>query len=402
MTTYREDSKIINVGPQLIGQYLKLKRWEMQQVINDIAQIWIKPANKSENYEILLPIDHTLTDYSRRISEVFSTLSIVENRSISEIYSDVTNTGSDIIRFRLQETSTSNGSISLSHGVQMVCLAEEVMKAAVNATVRPSAVYQSRYSEEVRNYLDNLQMGQTERGSYVVTVSSPIPPNVNPAFTEMKEFEVKPPFEREVSFTLAKALQALKGYVSNSIQEQSIPTMEEIIQIGISANLCEALTALTLDSNDAELSISFLWSPGWQKIDQSINDNFVFTRESTSIIKEIGRVLKENAVIEDYEAMGFVTKLEQEPHKKTGQITLTTWKDGVLRKITTVLADQYYQLSVEAHSKRLMVSVTGELIKKGKRWLLNNPRKVTILDNGDDEMLDDSEISEADPRQKKI
>lgn len=401
MITYRENEKIASLGPHLIGQYLKIHAWEMKRIINDIVQIWSKKANKTENYEIFLPIDPTLLDYSRRISEVFSTLSIVENRPISEIYSDVTNTGCDIIRFRLQEISTSNGYISLSHGVQMVRLAEEVMKAAVNATVRPSAVYQSRYSEEVRNYLDNLQMGQTERGSYVVTVSSPIPPNVNPAFTEMKEFEVDPPFEREVSSTLAKALHALKGYVSNSILEQSIPTMEEIIQVGVSANLCEALTTLTLDSNDAELSISFSWSPGWQKIDQSINNNFIFTRDSTSIIKEIGKVLKENAAIEDYEAMGFVTRLEQDPHKTHGQVTITTWKDGVLRKITTVLAENYYQLSVEAHSKRLMITVTGELVKRGKRWILNNPRKVSILDNADDEIFDDSEISEPNTWQKQ-
>jgi hypothetical protein len=60
-------------------------------------------------------------------------------------------------------------------------------------------------------YLTNVRMGQIERGSFMLTMLSPVPPALTPPQGTPTSSEAPEPYERQVVRTLIDALDALGG-----------------------------------------------------------------------------------------------------------------------------------------------------------------------------------------------
>ena len=113
------------------------------------------------------------------MAELVGILATKENRSQLEVLSDLQTAGSDVIRVRFRHASSNDGSISLDQGEALVENAREMMLAGACAAVQPKPYYLRRRPEEANRFLRGLRMGQTERGSYVLTVYSPVSPGLH-------------------------------------------------------------------------------------------------------------------------------------------------------------------------------------------------------------------------------
>ncbi|UKP01299.1 hypothetical protein [Nostoc sp. UHCC 0870] len=84
-----KDSQILKtVNPEVIQAHLQATGWhETGRIYNDAGAIWRLKKDAAE-YEILLPLQHSLGDYAERISDILKTLEIVENRDQVEILSE--------------------------------------------------------------------------------------------------------------------------------------------------------------------------------------------------------------------------------------------------------------------------------------------------------------------------
>src|SRR5205085_1574396 len=76
--------------------------------------------------------------------------------------------------------------------------------AAACATTEARAVWHTRKPAQAVEYVRRVRIGQTERGSYVVTVVSRVSPRLNVLNEEL--FESAEPFERRAMQTLAGSL----------------------------------------------------------------------------------------------------------------------------------------------------------------------------------------------------
>lgn len=84
------DEEILKViEPQELSKYLKSHGWHEDRPFLDNATVWLKQENNCEEYEILLPNQQSLGDYTLRISEALETLEEVENRSQIAILSEL-------------------------------------------------------------------------------------------------------------------------------------------------------------------------------------------------------------------------------------------------------------------------------------------------------------------------
>jgi hypothetical protein len=110
----------------------------------------------------------------------------------------------------------------------------------------------------VKEYLKRVAMGQTERGSYILTVISPVP--ALPGAVNDVPVGHTDSFGRRVAETLARALAFLQQAAQQSRLAGDEGYVTAAIRNGVSANLCAAIVNMNKGSRDTELAISFRWS----------------------------------------------------------------------------------------------------------------------------------------------
>ena len=145
------------------------------------------------------------------MGDVLRTLSMIEQRSEVEIFADLTTISADVIRVRASEPENADGTVSLVEGVMLVREAMDMMAAAACATVAPKPLYRARRPQEAADYLSGLRLGQTERGSFVVTILSRVTPSLSAPSAAHEELFLEEPFERRVSYKLVESLAAALG-----------------------------------------------------------------------------------------------------------------------------------------------------------------------------------------------
>ena len=178
-----------------------------------MARTWLWTLENGSCLDVVVPADRTIRDFRRRIAETLQTLEAIEQRSQLEILADIQQASADIVRWRWIEDNSEDGTIPLESGQQFIAQVLSQLLAAACSAVYPRQFFASRKPARATEYLRQARLGQSDRGSYVVTVHSPVPPLITMAgFQEESE-----PFERRVALTLANALQVLRHFAAEAV-----------------------------------------------------------------------------------------------------------------------------------------------------------------------------------------
>ena len=206
-------------------------------------------------------------------------------------------------------------------------------------------------------------MGQTERGSYVLTILSPVAPALASESELPLDLEPPEPFERRVTRTLAEGLAALEHGARQAAASGGMSAFEQAVRFGVSANLCDAVAGLAAVSPAEGLEVQIAWSRARPQA-SSVPSRVFLGSDSIPLIVEAARLFKDTARVEDIEVQGFVTRLARRPQDDPGEITLEGLVDGELRRIAVQLAGEAYSRAVQAHEQRQRVVCAGDLVKE--------------------------------------
>ena len=232
----RESEGIARLSLVDVRAYLISQGWQATGRYGIVATIFEKEAN-GRKYEILLPLKEELGDFSSRMRDIVAILSEVEQRHSSGVYIDLLKSGFDIVRLRAPN-SDETGTIEFEHGVALYQQARNMIAAAANAAVKTRGVFGGNSPDRVKDYVSTLRLGQTEVGSYVLTVLSPVPPALKSEqlqmFPEIATDEV--PFSRSVTRMLDHSLSVAKQAVSEASATGSLNPFDNAIADGDSAN----------------------------------------------------------------------------------------------------------------------------------------------------------------------
>jgi hypothetical protein len=365
-----------------VRSYLTSQGWHPKGRYGTVATIFVNTDRDGREVEILLPIRAELGDYAARMGDVVETLSEVERRPQLLVFADLIKSGFDVLRFRAVEADDA-GTIALEQGVGLYDHARDLMAAAANATVKPRRVYRSRRGvfDQARDYLQQLRLGQTEVGSYVLTVLSPVPPALETEqaalFPELGIAEE--PFPRLVTRTLDRALRATKTAVSEAAATGKLDPFEGAIEAGVSGNLCEAVARLAEEGNGVDITIS------WSRVRPSPGPVAIhsFTQDNARVLSEAASTFRDLEPQTDTTIEGFVVGLHREPEKFDGKAKIRGFVDGEVRTITAEFLHADYQRVLEAHDRKLRVRVDGDLIKRGAFQTLQNARNLDVFEEDD-------------------
>ena len=359
--------------PLELAAYLRANGWRQEADLGGKGGLWLFQSSDGREYDVTLPARRDLADYALRMSEVLGTLAEVERRSQLDVLRDIQTTTADLVRVRAPSRDAENGTLPLDQAVAFVECSRDLLLAAACAAIDKRPFFAKRKAQQAMDYLGHVRMGQTERGSYVLTILSPVAPELRPAQGTFLPAEPEDPYERSVMRTLMNALEALDRATREAAVGGNMTAFQSAVSRGVSANLCDAVVGLSAVSPGDGLDIQVSWSRT-RPIDPETPSRVVLGNDSIPIIGEAARQFREIAPLEDAEIEGFVTRLDRGREAKEGDVTIEAGVEGKLRRIVLRLGTETYSQAVQAHDERRPVRCTGELVKEGRGYRLKDPR----------------------------
>lgn len=271
-----------------VRAYLVTQGWRPEGRYGEVATIFVVRDSMGREHETLLPLREDIADFPTRMADIIASIAEVEGRPQLSVYSDLVRSGFDILRLRAFAADDA-GTIQLENGVALYDNARDLIAASANAAIKPKRVYTGNTPERAKTYLNDLRLGQTEVGSYILTILSPVRPSLEPEQLSLLPDDSDEPFARSVTRTLAKAIRATKHAVTEASATGKLLPFEASIDSGVSANLCEAIARLAQEGSGVDISLT------WSRVRPGPEPTAIqtFTVDNSRVLSEVAAAFRD-------------------------------------------------------------------------------------------------------------
>lgn len=364
------------ISPQSLRAYARAEGWVATERYGEHSQVFIKEGAG----EAIIPGTVALGDYASVVAELLALFARAENRDELQVYRDLATADRDLVRVRAPQAEA-DGSVVIEAGVDLVVYSRDLVLSAACSAWDPRPSYRAGKVKQADDYMTRVRLGQTEQGSFVVTLLAPVPPALE-AQTTLWPDELEEPYERRVTRRLASGLDAAAQAIEkHNLGGAGISVFEDAVQRGVSANLCAAAAYLSEQGSGIELSITWARTrptprPRWMRS---------FTRSEGEMLAEVARIFLERQPRPDEQIEGVVVKLARETGQTKGRVTMRAVIDNQWTSIQTVLEPDDYEIANQAHLARAPITISGTLERVGQRWRLTSPTGLRRVDEDIDD-----------------
>ena len=363
----RDRGALSAVSPAALSAYARAAGWRRQEPYRAHSDVYVGEARP----EIIVPRTERLGDYASVVAALIDTFASVAGQDELAVYRSLVTTDRDVVRVRAAESE--DGSVTLTAGVSLIDGAREMLLSAACSLREPQPVYRAGANREASDLLNRVRLGQTDHGSFVVTLLTPVVPPPMPAlFPDADDWNA--PIERRMTVRLVEALTAVRQATERTAAGDKEAFGDAVAQ-GVSANLCEALVRLVEPFPALDVGVS------WARTRPlAIASNVVrFGQADAALLREAARSLRDRAPRPDVDLYGFVRLLKRGEEDDDGIIGLATTIDGQRQSVKVVLERVDYERAIQAHHDRAPVVLKGDLDRLGQRWRLLNPRLTGVI-----------------------
>lgn len=361
------------ISPVALSSYARGEGWSKTEKYGGHADVYVADGLP----EIIVPRTAHLGDYAETVAELIAIFAEAAGQDELAMYRDLVTADRDVIRVRATEGE--DGSVSVNEGVGLVGGARDMVQAAACSVSTPRPVYRAGANKEAAEYVERVRLGQTEQGSFTVTLLTPvIPPPTQQPQPPLDPALDRDPFERRVTDRLAKALEAVRQAAERTNAGET-DAFWEAVGSGVNANLCEALVQMI--GTFPELDVGLVWARTRPRPRLSVP----FPRSNAPLLREAARAFRNREPRMDMRLFGFVQRLKRDESETEGTITLRASIDGNTESVTAVLGQRDYDLAVGAHKAREPVVAEGDLERFGQRWHLKSPRISEVIQRETDD-----------------
>lgn len=360
------------INPLALAIYLKETGWQQFNTKRDDIKIFQYDNGKIFE-QINVPLTKELSDFNLAMYKSVEKLAKVENKSIEQVMLFLLNPNTDIIKIRLDKRGVESGNILLDDAIKIYENAKKLLAATALDIVNPKIYHQGRVDEVVQKFLADCRFGQTEIGSYVVSVVCPFAElSQSNGYKQLSIFSDEERCANSLTRNVTNKLLENIRIIKNKIDEGDYTDLvNKENTYKISANFYEALKGLNLEGQDTLLEFKAEWSPV-VKANQYRFSSVTIDNNYYDPIVSIIEKLKDD-IDQASEIVGRVKKLEAAPgvdKRTTGKITISYInEDNKSRVISTELQKSDYDKAIEAHQQGKYVKVLGTLINKSKPTL---------------------------------
>ncbi len=377
--TIQDTGALSAISPSALSSFARSLGWSKVDTYGNYSDVY-----SGENVpEIIIPRTNELGDYSAVVSRLVGTFAMVTDTDELSIYRDLSSTDQDVVRVRVP--SGIDGTLPMKGGVGLFEGARDLVLTTARSLINPQqSVYQGRASNEVTSLLERVRFGQTEQGSYVVTLLVEITPPAPQLNLAIETNNV--PIERKLTHHLAESLKSAKA-ASTNFSIGNTNAFSEVISQGVNWNLCNALDSLITPYSELEISVK------WSNIfpTQEPRSSIGFNEQDAINLRKAAKQFKLDDPEPAARLRGFVKQLKRDPHKTEGNVRMVTSYEGKERSIQVNLNDCDYNKAIQAHQGNALVFITGKLEKSQTPWRLLDAEIKNVI-QGDDEPKEESKI----------
>ena len=350
------------ISPAAIAAFARGEGWSKIDVYGRHADVYAG----IDRPEIILPRTDRLVDYASAVSRLIGVFSKVTDSDELATYRDLVGADRDVVRVRAFG-GDDDGSVLLDVGVKIVAQARDMLLAAACAARTPQPLFRAGANREANDYMQRVKLGQTEHGSFVVTLLAPVPPLLQAPLDASWTNIDDEPIERMVTRRLMGALEASRTAAELALSGDS-QAFEKAVVSGVSANLCEAVAGLIEQSHGLDISLTWARTRPTPEVQRKV----IFSQNDAEILKEAARTFRLRQPKPDVTLYGSVHKLKRDQDEVEGVVTLKAIVEDKLQSVRAVLDQANYSTAVKAHDAKAQIIVTGDLERVGQRWQLTN------------------------------
>ena len=294
--------KIAHISAHDVAGYVRSTGWTCLGNYAREASVFEK-----DGHSLLVPLASDFADYGRRMEEIVSNLAGFEKRSQDAVLRDLAYASSDVFRIRLANPLFDDGEVTHDQGILLFDNAQKMVHAAARSAISPKAYHLARAGTQTEDFLKTVKLGQTEIGSYIVTiVRFPVTPDLFGG----EEVESALPFERKVTRSLVTGLNSLQTAVRSQVSKPSLDPFLESISLGVSASLCEAISNIGERTEGTTVDTQVTWARN-RNIPQ-LDTKARFLGGDFSYLRSAANRLKEQDWDDDLVITGQVTRIESD------------------------------------------------------------------------------------------
>ncbi len=344
------------VSPRSLEGYTKGLGW--QPALNgkrrDIA---ILHRPDSQLHQVAIPLDQSLNDYSEAVAEAIRKLAEFESRPAREVLEHLLLPPADILQFREKSQDAEAGSLPFEHAVGMINGTRRLLLSAAHGVLVPQSSHPRLSRSEAEEFVNRCRLGQTDRGSFVLSVACPLEPTLTlPGMTST-------PFARQVTTLLLRSLAALARAADSGNADD---LLDPVQNPGISANLCESLLRLRPNGDDATLTVTAAWSRAFLPAPGEYSHRVQMGQRTFEVAEVLAPRLRTVPNPRVAWVCGFVDALRGQPtrddSRPSGEVDFTIFdeEEGEIHVRGILTADQY-ALAAKAHLSSEIVAFKSVL-----------------------------------------
>lgn len=345
-----------DLPPINLSSYLEKKGWVKDGSVGSKAIIWHRSEEKNYDFEVIQPIDTSVRGFEQKINEAIKSISEFENRKPSLVLDDILNFYADLVKIRVVHNDVESGSIPLDDGVLLIEKSKDLLIASTLSTFKKKKYFSGCRPIDAQDFISKLRLGQTEIGSFIVNLISPITVSQN-----VQEESDKTSLTRSVITNLSKSLASISSAIEKYSTDKDVFHFEKIVSDGVSANLCDALVGLSGSSKARSFEISIKLA-GVELDEQKIKTHYSFRPSQLPAIENASEFYKGNYVLDNYTALGLITKMKHIQGEDFGEVTINSKVNGSYKNVTIQLALEDYWNAVQAHKSISYITCSGNLI----------------------------------------
>jgi len=354
-----------NINHIDVAKYLCDLNWQEFPSKRDRVKIF-QLETKDEFYQVDLPVSRELHDYGPAMYRAVESIAMSTQKSVEQIILELINPLSDILRLRITEPSIENGSILFEDAIGFYDNAKKLLTATAMDIIRPQLYHVGRPDNVITEFVNNCRFGQTEIGSYVVSIVCPIYKVERDRIQQLSFFDDKDEcansFTRKVINKLITSVNMVKDDIEQGAFDKIFHQNADA-QNFVSANFLDALNGINIHRDNSRLYITAKYAP-------TIHGNMLPV-PSASISHDhyepINSMVKKVKSSQESEKniIGLIKKLDAAPDpaiRKEGNVSIVFLDDAQKkRSASVVLSKEDYDTAIEAHRHGRYVKIVGTI-----------------------------------------
>ena len=236
--TIQDREALSAISPSALSAVALTLGWRKVDAYGDNSDVY----SGNDLPEIVIPRIKELGDYSTVVSRLVGIFAKVTDKHELAIYKDLSSVDQDVVRVRIP--SGDDGTLAMDGGVKLFKDIRDPVLAAARSLKNPQPVYHGRADSDAANLLKRVRLGQTEQGSYVVTLLVKITPPPQQELSlaiESNNVPIERKYLREPSMTerMHGLLSEPVHYMLNVFWTSSSGRLQRLFQISESMSPTE-------------------------------------------------------------------------------------------------------------------------------------------------------------------